>query len=115
MSGVVGGAFNSLQRVSSTVLVSIQTVLDRNKKEINEVEENEPGNILSGFLEGLKGFGVEIGKGVYNLFTGPCERSNKEGCCGFFKGLCKGFFGLILSPVAGVFRFISSLSEEGKN
>ena len=58
MSGVVGGAFNSLQRVSSTVLVSIQTVLDRNKKEINEVEENEPGNILSGFLEGLKGFGV---------------------------------------------------------
>ena len=115
MSGVVGGAFNSLQRFSSTVLVSIQTILDRNKRDISDAEQNEPGNIFSGFYEGIIGFGREIGKGVYNLFTDPCKKGQTEGISGFFRGLAKGLFGLILSPVAGVLSFISSFSGGIKN
>ena len=115
MSGVVGGAFNSLQRISSTVLVTIQTIMDRNKKDISDAEQNEPSNIASGFYEGIIGLGSEIGKGFYNLFTEPCKGGKTEGISGFFKGLSKGLFGLILSPVAGVFSFISSFSGGIKN
>ena len=64
MAGVVGGAFNSLQRLSSTLLVSVQTVLDRDKKYIIEEEQNEPENAFYGIYEGFKGFGIEIGKGI---------------------------------------------------
>ena len=115
MSGVVGGTFNSVQRFSSTVLVSIQTILDRNKREIAEIEQNEPDNILIGFYQGFIGFGAEIGKGFYNLFTDPCRRGKTEGCSGFFRGFFKGLFGLILSPIGGIFRFISTFAGGIKN
>ena len=115
MAGVVGGAFNSLQRLSSTLLVSVQTVLDRDKKYIIEEEQNEPENAFYGIYEGFKGFGIEIGKGIYNLFTDPCKRGTKEGASGFFRGLAKGLFGVILSPIAGILKFVSSLSGGIKN
>ena len=115
MAGVVGGTFNSIQRFSTTLLVSIQTVMDRDRNDIISEEENEPDNVLDGMYQGVVGIGKEIGKGVSNLFTLPCKRGQNEGCKGFFKGLCKGLFGLILSPIAGIFKFVSSVSGGIKN
>ena len=115
MSGIVGGAFNSVQKFSTTLLVSIQTIIDRDKKEIIAEEENEPENILSGIGQGIYGFGAEIGKSVYNLFTVPCNRAKNEGIGGFCRGLSKGLLGLILSPIAGVLKFVSSFSGGVKN
>ena len=115
MSGIVGGAFNSVQRLTTTLLVSIQTIIDRNKRDIIEVEENEPENILTGIGQGLYGFGAEIGKSFYNLFTVPCIRGSNEGFSGFCRGLSKGLLGLILSPIAGVLKLVSSVSGGIKN
>ena len=115
ISRVVGGAFNSVQKFSSTLLVSLQTVLDRKKRDIIETEQNEPENIFIGFAQGIIGIGSEIGKGFYNLFTDPCKRGKTEGCSGFFRGLFKGLFGLVISPGIGILRFVSSLSGGIKN
>ena len=115
MSGIVGGAFNSLQRFTTTLLVSIQTIIDRDKIDIISEEENEPENILTGIGQGLYGFGAEIGKSCHNLFTIPCKRAANEGFNGFCRGLAKGVLGLILSPIAGVLKLVSSISGGIKN
>ena len=115
MSGIIGGTFNSVQRFSTTLLVSIQTIIDRNKKDIMEEEENEPDNILIGIGQGFYGFGSEIGKSFYNLFTLPCIRGSTGGFGGFCRGLSKGLLGLLLSPIAGVLKFVSSVSGGIKN
>ena len=113
--GVMGGAFNSLQKISTTLLVSLQTVLDRNKKDILYEEQNEPDNVFIGIYEGIRGFGAEIGNGFKNLCTEPCKRGEQNGVSGFFRGLCKGLIGLILSPISGILKFVSSLSGGIKN
>ena len=102
MWGSWGGAFNSLQKISTTLLVSLQTVLDRNKKDILYEEQNEPDNVFIGIYEGIRGFGAEIGNGFKNLCTEPCKRGEQNGVSGFFRGLCKGLIGLILSPISGI-------------
>ena len=115
VSGVVGGAFDSLQRISTTLLVSIQAIAGRDRKEILYEEQNEPKNVFSGLYQGICGFGSEIGRGVYNLFTQPCENYNINGMPGFCSGLCKGLVGFVLSPVSAVLKLVSSISAGIKN
>jgi vacuolar protein sorting-associated protein 13A/C len=115
VSGVVGGAFDSLQRISTTLLVSIQAIAGRDRKEILYEEQNEPKNALSGIYQGICGFGTEIGRGVYNLFTQPCENYSANGMSGFCTGLCKGLVGFILCPVSAALKLVSSISAGIKN
>lgn len=56
-------------------------------------EEEEPGNIVTGAYEGVKGIiniyklgcGIEVFKGVKGIFTNPYKQAKKEGVKGFFK------------------------------
>ena len=115
VSGVVGGAFDTLQRISTTLLVSIQTILGRERKDILYEEQNEPDNVLSGIYEGIIGFGYEIKRGIFYLFTKPCIKCQTSGPKGFCKGLCTGLIGLILSPFAAALKLVSSISAGIKN
>ena len=115
LSGVVGGAFDSLQRITTTLLVSIQTITGRKREDILYEEQNEPDNALIGIYEGIIGFGSEIKRGVYNLFTQPCIRYQELGTSGFFRGLCKGLIGVALSPFSAVLKFVSSFAAGIKN
>ena len=115
LSGVVGGAFDSLQRITTTLLVSIQTITGRKREDILYEEQNEPDNVLIGIYEGIIGFGSEIKRGIYNLFTQPCIRYQELGAPGFFRGLCKGLIGVALSPFSAVLKFVSSFSAGIKN
>ena len=115
VSGVVGGAFDSLQRITTTLLVSIQTITGRKREDILYEEQNEPDNVLVGFYEGIIGFGSEIKRGIYNLFTQPCIRYQELGTPGFFRGLCKGLIGVALSPFSAVLKFVSSFAAGIKN
>jgi vacuolar protein sorting-associated protein 13A/C len=115
VSGVVGGAFDSLQRISTTLLVSVQTIAGRERKDIIFEEENEPKNALSGLYQGITGFGSEIGRGVYNLFTQPCSNYSTNGMSGFCSGLCKGLLGFALCPVTAALKLVSSISAGIKN
>ena len=115
VSGVVGGAFDSLQRITTTLLVSIQSIAGRKRQDILYEEQNEPENALSGLYQGICGFGSEIGRGVKNMFTQPCINYQENGASGFCSGLCKGFVGLILCPVSAVLKLVSSISAGIKN
>ena len=115
MTGVVGGAFDSLQRITTTLLVSVQSIAGRERQDILLEDQNEPDNILSGLYEGFTGFGSEIGRGVYNLFTQPCTNFSKNGISGFCSGLCKGVIGFLLCPASAVLKLVSSISAGIKN
>ena len=115
VSGVVGGVFDSLQRITTTLLVSVQAIAGRDRKDILYEEQNEPDNVLSGLYMGATGFGSEIGRGVYNLFTQPCSNFKTKGMSGFCSGLCKGLIGFVLCPVTATLKLVSSLSAGIKN
>ena len=115
VSGVVGGAFDSLQRITTTLLVTIQAIQGREKQFILYEEQNEPSNALSGIYQGIYGFGSEIGNGAYNLFVQPCVNFNRKGVAGFCGGLCKGLIGFVLCPVTAVLKLVSSFASGIKN
>jgi len=64
---------------------------------------------------GATGFGSEIGRGVYNVFTQPCNNARESGMPGFCSGLCKGLIGLILCPFSAALKLVSSISAGIKN
>ena len=115
VSGVVGGVFDSLQRITTTLLVSVQSIAGRKRQDILYEEQNEPDNFLSGLYQGVCGFGSEIGRGVYNVFTQPCNNARESGMPGFCSGLCKGLIGLILCPFSAALKLVSSISAGIKN
>ena len=85
------------------------------QKEILYEEQNEPKNAFSGIYQGICGFGTEIGRGVFNLFTQPCENYSSNGMTGFCSGLCKGLVGFILCPISATLKLVSSISDGIKN
>ena len=115
VSGVVGGVFDSLQRITTTLLISIQSIAGVKRDDILYEERNEPDNFLSGLYKGFRGFGYEIGRGFYNMFTLPCSSAKEKGMSGFCSGLCKGLIGLILCPASAALKLVSSISAGIKN
>jgi hypothetical protein len=115
VSGVFGGIFDSVQRISGTLYAATQT-LTGNERDIMSIEDqNEPTNILSGFGQGCVGFGEEIGKGFKGLCAEPCNQASIYGGKGFCKSFCKGLLGLIICPCAGIFKFITCVMAGCKN
>jgi hypothetical protein len=66
-----------------------------------------PHEQVSDFKSGIKAMGKEFGYGWYDGVTGmfiqPWKGAQKEGATGFFKGIGKGFGGLVTKPGAALF------------
>ena len=113
--GIVGGVFNSVQRISGTLYAATQSLTGYDRESISIEHENEPTNIISGFAEGFKGFGREIGKGFYGFCYEPCQKSKTGGTSELCKGLGIGFLKLVISPFAGLLKFITCVFAGFKN
>jgi len=79
------------------------------------VEENEPTNIITGAVDGVKGGVGEIAKGIAGIFINPYKSAKKEGVKGFFKGMGKGLIGAVISPFSAVLKVGNSLAIGMKN
>ena len=117
LNGVVGGAFDSVSKISGTLYNLVQNITGENKDIIID-DDNEPSDILEG---ASKGFLVGIQE-LYEGFTGfvvdPIEKvtSNSDyNVIKMFKDFGKGLFRFAVSPVNFVLRFGNSLSVGTKN
>lgn len=79
------------------------------------VEENEPSNLISGAVDGVRGGVGEIAKGIAGIFMNPYKSAKKEGVKGFFKGMGKGLVGAVISPFSAVLKVGNSLAIGMKN
>jgi len=100
VSNVVGGSFNSVSKITGTLLNASKNLSSiGTEEEIVVKEEEKPKGLFRGALSGFKkGFG-ELAQGVTGIVTKPIEQSQKGGVGGFFKGLGSGLVGAVLAPV----------------
>ena len=100
VSNVVGGGFNSVSKITGTLLNASKNLSSMGTEEEMVVKEEEkPKGLFKGALSGFKkGFG-ELTHGVAGLVTKPIEQTQKGGVGGFFKGLGSGLMGAVLAPV----------------
>ena len=103
VSNIVGGSFNSVSKITGTLLnVSKNLSSLGTEEEIVTKEEEKPRGFLRGSFSGLKKGLGELASGVTGIVTKPIEQTKKEGAAGFFKGLGSGLLGAVLSPVNSV-------------
>ena len=100
VSNVVGGGFNSVSKITGTLLNASKNISSIGTKEEPVIKEEEkPKGFFSGTVSGFKkGFG-ELTQGVAGIVTKPIEQTKKGGVGGFFKGLGSGLVGAVLAPV----------------
>ena len=71
----------------------------------------KPDNAITGTLEGIKGGALEVVEGLTGIFTKPYKGAQEEGVSGFFKGVGKGLFGAITSPVTATLKIGTSVVQ----
>ena len=100
LSNVVGGGFNSVSKITGTLLNATKNLSSiGTEEEIVVKEEEKPKGLFKGTVSGItKGFG-ELTHGIAGIVTKPIEQTKKGGVGGFFKGLGSGLVGAVLAPV----------------
>ncbi|CDW72110.1 ph domain protein [Stylonychia lemnae] len=108
------GVSNSVSKMTGTWYMSISNLSGR---QISESNLDDPHSIQSGVYQGGKGFAIEFGKGFAGVVTTPINRVREEGkgCKQVSKGAVQGLFGLIVSPVSGILKFVHSTSTGIRN
>ena len=103
VSNVVGGSFNSVSKITGTILNTTKNLSSiGTEEEIIVKEEEKAKGLLSGTISGFKkGFG-ELTHGFAGIVTKPIKQTKKSGVKGFFKGLGSGLVGAALAPVSAV-------------
>ena len=101
LSGILGGTFGVVESITGTLYSATQSLMGRNHENFLDEEEG-PGNIASGTVQGLYGGFKELANGITGVVLHPIKETKKNGVKGFFKGLGKGFIGLVISPLSPV-------------
>ena len=114
ISGVVGGAFDVVGSITSSLYETTQNMM-YSKKIIENYDDEEPNNIFEGIFYGFIGAGKEIAKIFVTFCTIPCEKFKKKGIKGFFYGVNMGLRGIILFPCAAALKFVNSVTVGMKN
>ena len=113
----VGGAFNSISKVTGTVSSGLATLaFDKEFEEHREKERmKKPQNVIQGLEKGGKAIFYGFKEGITGVWMQPIENARKEGALGFVKGAAKGLAGLVIKPVTGIIDFASKTTEGIKN
>ena len=117
LNGIVGGAFDSVSKISGTLYSFVQNLTGENKDLILDDDDNEPSNILTGASKGF----IDGMQELYNGFTGfvinPIENASEPdyNTLNFLKDLGKGLFRFAVSPINFILRIGNSISVGTKN
>ena len=106
VGNVVSGAFGSVSRITGSLHGVVKQVSGADVEDINQ-SDSMGGTILGGF----KGAGSDIAQGVTGIFTKPWKGAKQEGAKGFVKGIGKGLWGALTSPVTAVLRVGAGLTS----
>ena len=114
LSGIIGGTFGVVESITGTLYSATQSIMGKSHKNYEDEEEG-PSNIASGAAHGIyEGF-KQLADGLKGVVMHPIKGAKKNGAKGFFKGLGKGFIGLIVSPIAALLKILHSVSIGTKN
>ena len=112
VSNVVGGGFNTVSKITGTLLSATKNISSMGtEKEVEIKEEDKPKGFISGTVSGFKkGFG-ELAHGVTGIVTKPIEETKKSGISGFFSGVGSGLVGAFMAPVNTVLTVGNEVSS----
>ena len=113
LTTVISSSFDIVGKISGTLLASCEEL--QGIKNIDNLNEREPSNILSGLYYGVKNGIMDIGKGVAGIFLKPYEEAKKSGIGGFFQGVGAGLIGAAVSPITAGLRITNNLVVGIKN
>ena len=116
LNGVVGGALDSVSKISGTLYSLFQSLTGKNNDLIID-EDNEPTNIINGASKGLIDGFEELKKGFTGLVINPIESTSNMDLnpLNFIKDLGIGLVGFAVSPVNFVLKIGNSLAIGTKN
>ena len=114
LSGIIGGTFGVVESITGTLYSATQSLMGREHENFVDEEEG-PNNIASGAIQGLYGGFKELANGITGVVMHPINETKKNGVKGFFKGVGKGFIGLVISPFAALLKIANSFVTGTKN
>ena len=79
---VISSSLDIVGKISGTLLSSCEEL--QGIKNIENLSEREPSNIISGLYYGIKNGIIDIGKGVAGIFIKPYQEGKKSGIGGIF-------------------------------
>ena len=116
LNGIIGGAFDSISKISGTLYNLVQGLTGENKDLILD-DDNEPSNILTGASKGIIDGMQELYDGFTGFVINPIENAsnNDYNAIKLIKDLGKGLFRFAVSPVNFILRIGNSISVGTKN
>ena len=113
IKNTAAGAFNAVSKVTGS-LASGLTSLSMDSaylKQRNLDKAHKPKNLFHGMGKGVMSISKGFYSGITGVFSKPVSEIKKSGASGIFKGLVKGFGGLIVKPIGGIFDAVSQTTE----
>ena len=110
---LISSSLDIVGKISGTLLSSCEEL--QGIKNIENISEREPSNIISGLYYGIKNGIIDIGKGISGIFIKPYQEGKKSGIGGFFQGVGIGLIGAAVSPVTAGLRIANNLIIGIKN
>ncbi|CAG9327203.1 unnamed protein product [Blepharisma stoltei] len=107
VGNVIAGGFGSVSKITGSLYKVVKQV-GGNDEDVHKI--NESDNIGKNMYEGFKGGVMDVADGIKGVFTKPWKGAKEGGAKGFFKGLGSGVAGLVVSPVAAVLKFGSTIT-----
>lgn len=107
VGNVVAGSFGSVSKITGSLYKVVKEV-GGDTEAVKKM--NESDSISTNMYEGFKGGVMDVANGISGVFTKPWQGAKDEGTKGFFKGLGSGVVGMVVSPVAAVLRFGSTIT-----
>ena len=116
LNGIIGGAFDSVGRISGTLYNFVQNLTGNNKDLIID-DDNEPTNIITGASKGFMDGMQELYDGFTGIVINPMENSSENDfdVINYVKDLGKGLFRFAVSPINFILRIGNSISVGTKN
>ena len=109
LGSAVGGAAGAFSKITGVLGKGLATLTFDDDFKASRIRRKEPGsnaatdiavggkNVVMGFVDGLTG-----------VVTKPIAGAKQGGAGGFFKGMGKGFIGLVTRPTGGIVDFAST-------
>ncbi|XP_048577905.1 intermembrane lipid transfer protein VPS13A-like isoform X2 [Nematostella vectensis] len=106
---VVGGTAGAFSRITGSIGQAVATLTfdsDYRMKRRQRMHV-EPKGVGQGLIMGGKSLVMGLVFGIGGVVMKPIEGARSEGVEGFFKGMGKGFLGLLTRPTGGVIDMVS--------
>ena len=105
----VGGAAGAFSKITGVFGKGLATLTFDEEYKASRVRRREPGsNAATDIAVGGKNVVMGFVDGVTGVVKKPLEGAKQDGAKGFFKGVGKGFLGLVTRPTGGIVDFAST-------